>query len=92
MSTEKLAAELEGILTKKIQSDQLVLPTMPAVATKVMEILRDPEAGMKEAAAIMEKDPVLAARTLRMATSAAFAAGARRSPCTRRSPGSGPRR
>jgi HD-like signal output (HDOD) protein len=46
MSAEKLAAELEGILTKKIQSDQLVLPTMPSVAVKVMEILRDPDAGM----------------------------------------------
>jgi putative nucleotidyltransferase with HDIG domain len=73
MSLDKLAAELEGILTRKIQSDQLVLPTMPAVAVKVMDILRDPEAGMKEAATVMEKDPVLAARTLRMATSAAFA-------------------
>jgi putative nucleotidyltransferase with HDIG domain len=75
MSAEKLAAELEGILTKKIQSDQLVLPTMPSVAVKVMEILRDPDAGMKEAAAVMEKDPVMAARALRMATSAAFGGG-----------------
>ena len=78
MSLEKLAAELEGILTKKIQSDQLVLPTMPAVAVKVMEILRDPDAGMKEAAALMERDPVIAARTLRMATSAAFAGGGKK--------------
>jgi len=38
-----------------------------------MEILRDPDAGMKEVAQVMERDPVLAARTLRMATSAAFA-------------------
>jgi putative nucleotidyltransferase with HDIG domain len=75
MSTEKLAAELEGILTRKIQSDQLVVPTMPAVAVKVMEVLRDPDAGMKEAASVMEKDPVLAARTLRLATSAAFGGG-----------------
>jgi len=78
MSLDKLASELEGILTKKIQADQLVLPTMPAVAVKVMEILRDPDAGMKEAAALMEKDPVLAARTLRMATSAAFAGGGKK--------------
>jgi putative nucleotidyltransferase with HDIG domain len=73
MSVEKLSAELEGILLKRIQADQLFLPTMPAVATRVMEILRDPDAGMKEVAQVMEKDPVLAARTLRMATSAAFA-------------------
>ncbi len=78
MSVEKLASELEVILTKRIQSDQLVLPTMPAVALKVAEILKDPDAGMKEVAAQLEKDPVLAARALRMATSAAFAGGGKK--------------
>jgi putative nucleotidyltransferase with HDIG domain len=78
MSVEKLATELEGILVKRIQADQLFLPTMPAVATRVLEILRNPDAGMKEAAAVLERDPVLAARALRQATSAAFAGGARR--------------
>ena len=33
---------------------------------------------MKELPNVMEKDPVLAARTLRMAASAAFAAGGKR--------------
>ena len=78
MSVDKLASELEAILVKRIQSDQLVLPTMPAVALKVQEILKDPDSGMKEVAAALEKDPVLAARALRMATSAAFAAGAKK--------------
>jgi putative nucleotidyltransferase with HDIG domain len=78
MSVDKLAGELESILVKRIQSDQLILPTMPAVALKVAEILKDPDAGMKEAAAALEKDPVLAARALRMATSAAFAGGAKK--------------
>jgi len=78
MSVEKLAGELEGILVKRIQTDQLFLPTMPAVATRVLEVLRDPDAGMKEAADVLEKDPVLAARTLRMATSAAFASGTKK--------------
>ncbi len=78
MGTEKLAAELEAILLKRIQADQLFLPSMPAMATKIMEVLRDPDAGMKEVAKLLEKDPVLAARTLRMATSAAFAGGSKR--------------
>ena len=78
MSVEKLASELEVVLTKRIQSDQLVLPTMPAVALKVSEILKDPDAGMKEVAAALEKDPVLSARALRMATSAAFASGGKK--------------
>jgi len=75
MSVEKLAAELQQILVKRIEADQLILPTLPAVAAQVLEILRDPEAGMKEAAHVLERDPVLAARALRVATSAAFAAG-----------------
>jgi len=78
MSIAKLASELEAILVKRIQSDQLVLPTMPSVALRVQEILGDPDAGMKEVAAALEKDPVLAARALRMATSAAFAAGSKK--------------
>ena len=73
MGVEKLSAEMEGILVKRIQSDQLFLPTMPAVVVRVLELLRDPDAGMKEVAALLERDPVLAARALRMATSAAFA-------------------
>ncbi|HET6412268.1 MAG TPA: HDOD domain-containing protein [Anaeromyxobacter sp.] len=78
MSVEKLSAELESILVKRIQADQLYLPSMPAVVVKIMEVLRDPDAGMKEVAHLLERDPVLAARALRMATSAAFAGGTKR--------------
>ncbi|ACL65923.1 putative signal transduction protein [Anaeromyxobacter dehalogenans 2CP-1] len=78
MSVDKLSAELEAILVKRIETDQLFLPTLPAVAARVLDVLRDPDAGMKEAAQILEKDPVLAARALRMATSAAFAGGTRK--------------
>jgi putative nucleotidyltransferase with HDIG domain len=78
MSIEKLATELEAILVKRIQADQLFLPSLPAVVLKVLEVLRDPDAGMKEVAVLLERDPVLAARTLRIATSAAFAGGTKR--------------
>lgn len=78
MSVEKLSTELEGILVKRIQTDKLFLPTLPAVAVKVLELLRSPDAGMKEAAVILERDPVMAARALRMATSAAFAGGTKK--------------
>jgi putative nucleotidyltransferase with HDIG domain len=78
MSTDKLANELEGIILKRIQADQLFLPSLPAVVIKILEVLRDPDAGMKEVAALLERDPVLAARTLRVATSAAFAGGSKR--------------
>ena len=75
MASDRLATELQSILLKRIEADQLVLPTLGAVALRVLEVLRDPEAGPKEAARVLERDPVLAARTLRAATSAAFAGG-----------------
>lgn len=73
MSVARLASELEGILQKRIQADQLVLPTMPAVAVEVQKILDDPEAGMPEVAVALAKDPVLTARSMRKAASAALA-------------------
>jgi len=78
MGVEKLTAELEGILIKRIAADQLFLPTLPATAARVLQVLQDKDAGMKEAAQLLDKDPVLAARALRMATSASFAAGTKK--------------
>ena len=78
MSVDKLASELETILTRRIEADQLVLPTMPAVALQVQAILDDEEAGMKEVAVALQKDPVLAARVLKMATSAVFASAGKK--------------
>ena len=78
MGVDKLATELEAILTRRIEADQLVLPTMPAVALEVQAILDDEEAGMKEVARAMEKDPVLAARVVKMASSAAFASAGKK--------------
>lgn len=72
---EKLANQIEDLVLKRIASDSLCLPTMPAVALKCLELLRHPDFSFKEAAAILEQDPVLAARVLRTATSAAYVAG-----------------
>jgi putative nucleotidyltransferase with HDIG domain len=68
MSAEKLATELQGILLKRIQADQLVVPTIPAVVARVQEALREGDAAaQKKAAEILELDPFLAARALRAA-------------------------
>ena len=67
MSAEKLAQELKTILLKRIQSDQLVVPTIPAVAQRVQELLREgDQTAAKRAAEILEQDPFLAARALRI--------------------------
>ena len=69
----RLAAELEKIVTKRIASDQLVLPAMPAVALKCLNLIKDPDFSLKEAAGIIERDPILTALIMRLANSAAMA-------------------
>jgi len=70
MSAEKLANELNGILVKRIQADQLVVPTIPTVVQKVQEVLREgDQAAMKRAPEILEQDAFLAARSLRAVAS-----------------------
>jgi putative nucleotidyltransferase with HDIG domain len=68
MSAEKLGNELKAILVKRIQSDQLVVPTIPTVAEKIHAALQEGEAGVaKRAPEILEQDAFLAARALRLA-------------------------
>jgi putative nucleotidyltransferase with HDIG domain len=69
---ERLAKQLQGLVLKRIGDDALVLPTMPTVAIKCLEILRQQDFSFKEAAGVLEHDPTLAARVLKLATSAAF--------------------
>jgi putative nucleotidyltransferase with HDIG domain len=78
MSAERLSEQLEQIVLKRIAEDSLVLPTLPAVVTKALEVLKDPEVSFKQIGVIIERDPVLAARILRSATSAAFSAGTKK--------------
>jgi putative nucleotidyltransferase with HDIG domain len=69
----RLAAELEKIVTKRIAADQLVLPSMPAVTLKCLNLIKDPDFSLKEAATIIERDPILTAQIMRLANSAAMA-------------------
>lgn len=64
--------QLEKIVTTRIEKDQLILPSMPAVAAKCLVLLKSPDFALKDAAAIVEKDPVLTAQVLKMANSAAL--------------------
>jgi putative nucleotidyltransferase with HDIG domain len=68
MSSEKLATELKNILLKRIQADQLVVPTIPSVVQKIQEALREGDStAAKRASEILEQDAFLAARALRVA-------------------------
>ena len=68
MSAEKLASELSGILLRRIQGDQLVVPTIPAIAQRVQEVLREPDqAAARLGTEVLQQDPFLSARALRLA-------------------------
>ncbi|HTP51253.1 MAG TPA: HDOD domain-containing protein [Anaeromyxobacteraceae bacterium] len=78
MGAEKLSEQLEQIVLKRIAEDSLVLPTLPSVVAKALEVLKDPDVSFKQVGTIIERDPVIAARLLRQATSAAFAGGTKK--------------
>jgi putative nucleotidyltransferase with HDIG domain len=68
MSAEKLSTELQAILVKRIQADQLVVPTIPVVVQRAQDVLREgDQTASKRASEILEQDPFLAARALRLA-------------------------
>jgi putative nucleotidyltransferase with HDIG domain len=69
----RLAEQMEKIVLSRIGSDQLVLPPMPAVALKCLTLLKDPEFSLKEAATLIERDPILTVQVLKLANSAAMA-------------------
>jgi len=48
------------------------IPTLPAVATRVLEVVRHPESGAADLRDIVQHDPVLSSKVLRMANSAYF--------------------
>jgi putative nucleotidyltransferase with HDIG domain len=70
---ERLAGEMEKIVINRISNDQLVLPPMPAVALKVLALLKNADFSLKEAATIIERDPILTVQVLKTANSAAMA-------------------
>jgi putative nucleotidyltransferase with HDIG domain len=66
-----VAAKLTQIIKSRIESDKLVIPTMPTVALECMAAVRG-QKSFKDIGNVVAKDPVLASRVLRLANSAAF--------------------
>jgi putative nucleotidyltransferase with HDIG domain len=71
-SAERLAEQLQRIITKRIEEDSLVLPMLPLVATKCLEVLKNPNFSLKDLAAVIEKDPIVTVQLLRFVNSAAI--------------------
>lgn len=69
--SEKLLDTLREIVLNRVEKDALVIPSLPEVAMRCLELLRDDEVDLRRVAKLVERDPVLATRLLRQATSAA---------------------
>jgi len=67
MGAAKLSEEIQRICIKRISTDTLVIPTIPAVAARAQEALKEGDPGLKRAADLIEQEPFLAARALRLA-------------------------
>lgn len=70
---ERLGAQVKAIVLKRLGDNTLNLPLPSPVVTRCLQAIRDPAMSVKDAAALVEQDPALAARVTRSANSAAHA-------------------
>ena len=75
--SDKVASWVEKLLLRRIAEDKLVLPTVPSVVLKCFEFLRQTDFSFKEIAVTLEREPALAAKVLRLASSAAMGGSSR---------------
>jgi len=57
---KKLGSELERIVLERIANNRLVLPAMPAVPQRCLEILKEPDFNVRKLVKELESEPVLA--------------------------------
>ncbi|MBU1283946.1 HDOD domain-containing protein [Pseudomonas sp. NPDC079086] len=65
----KLAEKVQKELTQAIDSDELVLPTLPEVALKVREAAEDPDIGIPQLSKVIGNDAALTARIIKVVNS-----------------------
>jgi putative nucleotidyltransferase with HDIG domain len=70
---KKLGSELERIVLERIATNRLVLPAMPAVPQRCLDILREPDFNVRKLVKELEAEPVLALLVIRAANSASNA-------------------
>lgn len=69
-----LEDDLVAEVVKTFQSPHYEPPMLPTVAVQLLELSRRPDASTEELASLLESDPLLLARTLRLAQSVVFGA------------------
>jgi len=69
---KRLGSELERIVLERIASNRLILPAMPAVPQRCLDILRDPDFNVRRLVKELEAEPVLALLVVRAANTASY--------------------
>lgn len=73
VAAESPIEDLKRLVLQRVAADQLTLPSMPMVAAKALQTLRTPNGSLAATAQVLENDPLVSARVLRIANSAAYA-------------------
>jgi putative nucleotidyltransferase with HDIG domain len=73
ISADELAERVEKAVLDEVNAGRISLPAMPRVATRAFTLLRKRDFSLAEVAAVIENDPVVAARLVHLANSVAFA-------------------
>lgn len=64
--------KLERTLYQLIESEKLVLPTLPEVAIQIRQAMSDPEIGIAQLTKVLSRDAALSARLVKVANSPLF--------------------
>jgi HD-like signal output (HDOD) protein len=70
----QLADKVADAINRAIEADKLVLPTMPETALRVREVADDPDASLKDMAAVIGNDAALTVRIIKVANSPLYRA------------------
>jgi putative nucleotidyltransferase with HDIG domain len=72
-----IASKLKDIISKRLQSNSLKLPALPEVAVKCLEVAHNPDSSFGELARLIERDPFIASRVVRLSNSPVYGGLAR---------------
>lgn len=67
-----LATKVSDAINDAIESDRLILPTMPEMALRVREVAENSDASVKQLATVIGHDAALTARIIKVANSALY--------------------
>jgi len=73
--SKRLGSELERIVLERIANNRLVLPAMPSVPQRCLDILRDPDFNVRKLVKELESEPVLSLLVVRTANTASYGRG-----------------